>query len=352
MLRNLFITLLLLCIGCGQEKTHLVSVELPAVSDTLYAETIALENEVFKLYSMLSVCDKYIVMVEELNAPYLRIIDSSTRKELYQWGEQGSGPNEFVEIIRYRLLNNNDHNDCRIEFFDKGLGEVIAYEVSDSTLNQVDKFRVDYDNRRTLFNSIEYIKDGKYSIQYDMDTKNKRYLMISRHSTDTLFSFSHFESLGEGNKFKDSQERQELSSLHWDSRVISRDRELFFLFNRKQNQLDIYHTRDGSVYKNIIIKDNFKKIDKNENLDILYRAIPIAGTDKVYTVGFYVELEKLREIGLDNVTSYLEEWNLDGTPARRFLIDKSFGQAVVIGDKLYGFSPTYGNQYYMYTIPD
>lgn len=351
-MKNIFIIIILICVSCSRDTNYTHQVELPAVSDTLFAEIITLDHEIFSLYSILNVCDKYIVLVEKSKTPYLRVIDSATGRGLYNWGEQGRGPNEFEEIIRFYLLNNYDHDDCRIEFFNKLLGEVLVYVVSDSTLNLIDKFKVDYDKRKTFFNNVEYIQDGIYSLLYEIDNKNKRYLTISIHSTDTLFSFRHFDNIGEGNYLKDSQERQELLSLNWDSRVITRDRELYFVFNERKNLLDIYNTRDGSVYKNILINDNFIKIHNNEKLDILYRAIPISGTDKVYTVGMYVELKKLREIDLDNVPSYLEEWNLDGTPARRFLIDKPFGQAVVIGNKLYGFSPTHGNQYYVYTIPE
>lgn len=343
---------LILCSSCDQKNNNLISVELPGVTDTLYVETISLDQEIFSLYTKLNVCDRYIVLVDKSKTPYLRIIDSETGIGLFNWGEQGHGPNEFEEIVQFYLLNNYDHNDCRIEFFNKLLGEVLVYVVSDSTLNMIDKFKVDYDNRKTFFNSVEHIQDGIYSLLYEIDNKNKRYLMISRHSKDTLFSFRHFESLGEGNDLRDSQERQELISDNWESRVITRDRDLFFVFDRKKSRLDIYNTRDGSVYKNIRIIDNFIKIDTNENIDILYRAISFAGNDKVYTIGMYVELEKLINIGFDNIPSYLEEWNLDGTPSRRFLLDKPFGQAVVVGNKLYGFSPTFGNQYYVYTIPD
>jgi hypothetical protein len=352
-MKNRFIIIILIfCSSCGQNNRNLISVELPGVTDTLFAEIITLDHEIFSLYSMLNVCDNYIVLVEKSKTPYLRIIDSATGRGLFNWGEQGRGPNEFEEIIQFYLLNNYDHDDCRIEFFNKLLGEVLVYVVTDSTFNLVDKFNVDYDNRKTFFNNVEYIQDGIYSLLYEIDNKNKRYLTISRHSKDTLFSFRHFENIGEGNNLKDNQERQDLLSSNWESSVITRDRDLFFVFNRKNNLLDIYNTHDGSVYKNITIDDNFIKIDKNVNQNILYRAIPIAGADKVYTVGFYIELEKLTDIGLDNVPSYLEEWNLDGTPSRRFLIDKPFGQAVVVGNKLYGFSPTYGNQYYVYTIPN
>jgi len=351
-MKNILILIVLIWVSCSRDINYTHQVELPAITDTLFASVHYFYDDIANLHEMLNVCDRYLVMVDKIKTPYFRIFDSNSGKELYRWGEKGDGPNEFNDFPFYGILNNYDFNDCRLEVFSSPLGEVLAYIVNDSTLVEVDKFKVDYNNRKTFFNHINYISDGKYSILYDKDTKNKRYLMISRYNLEPIFAFGHFENMKEGNNLRDTAERQELQQKYWDSNVISRDRKLFFSFDKKKNALIIYNTNDGSLYKDISIIDNYFIIENNKNLNIMYRPLTFAGHDKVYAVGMYDEIDKLIEIGLDNITSYLEEWNLDGTPARRFLIEKPFEKAVVIGDKLYGFSSTYGNQYYVYTIPE
>ena len=350
-MRNTLLTIILLFLSCSRDSSNSIQVILPAITDTLAAEVKYIEDEIYNLHTMLNVCDKYLIFVENNKTPYFRIYDWKSGNELYKWGEKGSGPNEFREIIEYTILNNYDYDDCRIEMFSGSLGEVLVYIITDSTFVEVDKFKVDYNNRKTSFNDIIYIRDGMYSIRYDMDTKNKRYLMISRHSIEPLFSFRHYESLGERNELRDSNERYELLMQNWDANVVSRDRKQFFSFDRKKNKLDIYNTDDGSVFKNISIIDNLFIVENHENLDVMYRPFAFAGTNKIYAVGLYNELAKLIEIGLENSPFYLEEWDLNGLPSRRYLMEKPFDKAVVIGDKLYGFSSTFGNQYFVYTIP-
>src|SRR5690606_29761483 len=143
--------------------------------------------------------------------------------------------------------------------------------VTDSTLVEIDKFRVDYDDRRSAFNGIVYIKDGMYSIIYDIDKKNKRYLVISKHSADTLFSMGYYESIGEGIDLKSDQSSVVLSSSDWESRVVSMDRQLLYAFRAKSNMLTIFSTIDGSLYKSIDIKDSHISIGESPNSEVFYR---------------------------------------------------------------------------------
>lgn len=350
-MKYFLITIILICGSCNRDTSYSHQVELPAVSDTLIASVNLFDDDIANIHDMLNVCDRYLVLVDKVKSPYFRVFDSNSGKELYKWGEKGDGPNEFNDFPFYGILNNYDFNDCRLEVFSSPLGQVLTYIVNDSTLVEVDKFKVDYNNRKTFFNHINNIHDGMYSILYDMDTKNKRHLMISRYSLEPLFAFGNFDNIEEGKNLRDTAERQVLEQKYSKLNMVSRDRKLFFSFNQKQNVLDIYHTHDGSVVKNVSIIDNYFPVENHDRKDVLFRALIFTGADKVYAIGMYNEIEKLLDIGLDNVTAYLEEWNLDGTPSRRFLIDKPFEKAVVIGDKLYGFSSTYGNQYYVYTIP-
>jgi len=339
-------------ISCSRPDSSKNLVELPAVSDTLYARAIALDDEIFKMDAMLSVCDKYIVMVDEMKTPYIRVIDIETETELYRWGEQGKGPGEFERITAYELLNNDDFNDCRVEIFSVWLGEVIVYTVTDSTLVEIDKFKVEYDDRRSAFNDIVYIKDGMYSILYDIDKKNKRYLAISKHSTDTLFSMGYYESIGEGIDLKSDQSSLVLSSNDWDSKVVTQDRELLFAYRGKRNKLIIYNTIDGSTVKSIDIVDDHFRVEENPNSEISYRHLALTGNENIYTIGTYITYESIQERGIENIDFYLEEWSREGIPLRRFLLDKPIGRAVIVqGDKLYTYSSANSEQYFMYQIP-
>lgn len=344
--------IIILVIGCAKSNDIEFQVEMPPISDKLEAKVLTLKEEVFKLYDIAGICNKYILLIDQAKDPYFRVLDYATETELYNWGKKGNGPDEISDVTKYVILNNNDNNDCRIELFDVTLGEVLAYQVTDTSFTLIEKFRVDYDNRKSLFNNIKYISNGNYSISYDIDSKNKKYLMISRQNSDTLFSFGSFEGNFVRNNSISSTDRSLMRSKYWESTVVTDGAEKFFAFGGITNRLDVFNTSNGLHLKRISILDNYTLNNNINDDDVIYRHISFSGNKRIYAVGIYRSLQELMNIGIENALYYLEEWDYSGTPIRRFELDRPIEKATILRNNIIvAYSSSAANQLYIYKIP-
>lgn len=297
-----------------------------ACSDVLYENTVVIKDSHFTkvdtfYYSesvdigILSVdkifrTDKYVIISSNEQYDMINIYDKEFQL-ITSFGDKGRAANELI-MPQFCCVT-----DSTITVLDNGKKEILVYDYNGFVLE-----RVRTGNK--LYQQCKLFRPGEYIVEY------KTHHNLSFHSTndfnEVIFNFPMYAKL-----YKNPQSY------------------FGFLETSEQNQTIIYAHQylrsiillnyDGTIKKIIkrepqkeLIINEDRNVDTSNSITYYWGIQALENSFVVYSVN-----KSSRELAENyNQNMEFEEYDYDGTPLRRILIDRFISSFCIDGDKIYG----------------
>ncbi|MCC5913407.1 MAG: hypothetical protein JJU46_03440 [Balneolaceae bacterium] len=269
-----------------------------------------------------NVGDRYIMVSDDQDDRLFHLFDSAELKYLYSWGSRGSGPDEFP-FTPIRQINSMAE---RVYIYEIGSREMRVFEITDSTLLEIERFTLELDgqveplNNLTLINEELFVSDTDLSVE----TGETEYVMIAPNDSEPLKEFGAFP--------ESDLTGLERAFRYFKTTRASPDGKRFVSAYLYDNLIKIY-TTEGELEREIMISDSGLDNPSGEPGEYQYRVVEHVTDNYIYARGIRADRDQLAE-NPDISRPTIEIWNWEGElvyhaafnlPVSRFTVSEKNG---------------------------